>query len=208
MLLFDIGANHGRYAIANLERYKRIISVEASPTTYTSLCRNITAHPQIVPLHYAVTNAVDTSVTFYHCATADTISTLDRDWLSSANSRFGNYKNTIREVTVPTISIDGLIERYGIPDLLKVDVEGAENIVLASLTQKVPTLCFEWAAEWRDKNKQCVAHLVSLGYSHFHIQMEDKYDYLPPAYERTAEEVLAFFDKARDKVDWGMIWAT
>jgi hypothetical protein len=100
-----------------------------------------------------------------------------------------------------------LIAQYGIPDTLKVDVEGAENLVLASLTQKVPVLCFEWAAEWRDKNKQCITHLAALGFSRFHIQMEDKYDYLPPAYDRTTDEVLAFFDTARDKVDWGMVWA-
>jgi hypothetical protein len=146
-------------------------------------------------------------VTFYYCAAADTISTLDRDWLSSDHSRFGNYRNSIREVRVPTTSLDKLIAQYGIPDTLKVDVEGAENLVLASLTQKVPVLCFEWAAEWRDKNKQCITHLAALGFSRFHIQMEDKYDYLPPAYDRTTDEVLAFFDTARDKVDWGMVWA-
>lgn len=207
MLLFDIGANHGRYALANLERYRRIISVEASPATYTILCRNVASHSQITPLHYAVTDTSDATVTFYHCAAADTISTLDRDWLSSSTSRFANYRSAIREVQVPTISLDRLITQYGIPDLLKVDVEGAENIVLASLTQKVPSLCFEWAAEWRDKNKQCIRHLTALGFTRFHVQMEDKYDYLPPAYDRTAEEVLAFFDTARDKVDWGMVWA-
>ncbi len=108
---------------------------------------------------------------------------------------------------MPTTSLDKLIAQYGIPDTLKVDVEGAENLVLASLTQKVPVLCFEWAAEWRDKNKQCITHLAALGFSRFHIQMEDKYDYLPPAYDRTTDEVLAFFDTARDKVDWGMVWA-
>ncbi len=207
MLLFDIGANRGRFAIANLSRYDRIISVEASPTTYAHLCQNVTVHPTIEPLHYAVTNSSEETVTFYHCSSADTISTLDRDWLSSTESRFGNYQSTIREVRVPTVSLDTLISRFGIPDLLKVDVEGAENIVLASLTQKVPALCFEWAAEWRDKNKQCVNHLISLGFTRFHVQMEDKYDYLPPAYDRTAEEILHFFDTALKKVDWGMIWA-
>jgi FkbM family methyltransferase len=208
MLLFDIGANHGRYALAHKDRFRQIVSVEASPSTYTILCRAVAVYQQIKPLHFAVTNISAESVTFYHCAIADTISTLDRDWLSSEASRFGNYRNTICEVQVPTTSLDKLIAQYGIPDLLKVDVEGAENIVLASLTQKVPVLCFEWAAEWRSKNKQCIAHLTALGFSRFHIQMEDKYDYLPPAYDRTAEEVLAFFDTARDKVDWGMVWAS
>lgn len=84
---------------------------------------------------------------------------------------------------------------------------GAENIVLASLTQKVPLLCFEWAAEWRGKNKECLAWLVSLGFTKFHVQMEDKYDYVPATIDKTVNEIMGFFETARDKVDWGMIWA-
>jgi FkbM family methyltransferase len=207
MLLFDIGANHGRYALEHRNHFSQIVSVEASPLTYVHLCHTVSRYPQIKPLHFAVTDSSAESIVFYHCVAADTISTLDRDWLSSDTSRFGEYKNSIREVQVPTTSLDKLIAQYGVPDILKVDVEGAENIVLASLTQKVPLLCFEWAAEWRDKNKQCIAHLTALGFTRFHIQMEDTYNYLPPTYDRTANEVLEFFDLARDKADWGMIWA-
>jgi FkbM family methyltransferase len=207
MLLFDIGANHGAYTRTHIGNYRQIISVEASPLTFAILQRNVAGVPNISVLNRAVTNSKEERVTFFHCNGADTISTLDREWLSSATSRFGNYKNTIQEVQVPTISIDKLIEIYGIPDRLKVDVEGAENIVLASLTQKVPELCFEWAAEWRAKNKECITHLVSLGFTRFHIQVQDKYDYIPAAYDKTAEEIYAFFDTVHDKVDWGMIWA-
>ncbi len=219
MLIFDIGANIGRYAIANVgrgallpdsvgrvDRPGKIVAVEASPITFERLRDNVKSYSQIEPLHYAVSNTSDTHTTFYHCA-IDTISTLDKDWLCSSDSRFGSYNKIIEEVTVPAVSLDKLIEIYGVPDLLKVDVEGAENIVLASLTQKVPVLCFEWAAEWREKNKQCLSWIVSLGFTKFHIQMKDRYDYTPESYDRTADDILTFFDTAKDKIDWGMVWA-
>lgn len=207
MLIFDIGANVGRYSLANIGRARKIVAVEASPRTYTRLCNTVRSYSNIEPLNYAVCNMTGETVTFYDC-TADTLSTLDKDWLSSASSRFGTMPKSFQEVTVPAISIDKLIERYGVPDLLKVDVEGAENIVLRSLTQKVPLLCFEWAAEWRDKNKQCIHHLASLGFTRFYVQMEDKYDYSPPSFDKSVDEILTFLDVAKDKVDWGMIWTT
>ncbi len=67
----------------------------------------------------------------------------------SDESRFGNTDYTVGsyKVSVPTISIDTLIDTYGIPDLIKIDVEGAEELVVKSLTKKVKCLCFEWAVE-------------------------------------------------------------
>jgi FkbM family methyltransferase len=148
MLLFDVGANVGSWALANANSENRIISVEASPTTYEELCKKTAGRSNIEPIHYAVTSSSDPFVTFYHCTAGSTLSTLDRDWLSSSESRFGYCRNSIHPITVPAISLDKLIETYGVPDLLKVDVEGAENIVLRSLTKKVPTICFEWAAKY------------------------------------------------------------
>jgi FkbM family methyltransferase len=208
MLLFDIGANIGRWAIANHTPTNRIISVEASPSTYAELQSRVSQYKNIIPLHYAVTSSTDSHVTFYHCNTASTISTLDRDWLSSPESRFGMYANTIQEITVPAISLDRLITEYGVPDLLKIDVEGAENIVLQSLTQKVPLLCFEWAAEWKDKNIQCMNILRDLGYTQFHIQREDAYTYIPADNVYVSyEDVVAKLMTTKLKQDWGMIWA-
>ena len=85
---------------------------------------------------------------------------------------------TYKKIKVNTITIDKLISMYGVPDLLKVDVEGAENIVLKSLTQPIKTICFEWASEWNEKTFEALNHLESLGYNKFHIQDSDNYIYI------------------------------
>ena len=207
MLFFDIGANIGSWAAANIAPGVTIISIEASPRTYTQLSGNVKRFPGVTALHYAVASTTEPTITFYHCNSADVLSTLDRDWLSSPSSRFAQYKNSITECTVPAITIDKLIERYGVPDLLKIDVEGAENIVLQSLTQKVPLLCFEWASEWKDKNIQCIERLVSLGFTEFFIQHEDKYTFRPTVFDKSAADIINAMSLSIPKRDWGMIWA-
>ena len=53
-------------------------------------------------------------------------------------------------MTKATITIDKLIQEYGTPELIKIDVEGGEFECLSSLTQKVNNICFEWASETND----------------------------------------------------------
>jgi FkbM family methyltransferase len=207
MLLFDIGANIGAWAIANRSESNTIISVEASPYTFAELTKKTSIYKNIHALHYAVTSSNEPHVRFFHCGGAHTLSTLNRDWLSSPESRFENYKNTINEIVVPAISIDRLIEIYGVPDLIKIDVEGAENIVLRSLTQKVPLICFEWASEWKTQNFECISYLETLGYTQFAIQYEDNYKYRPSEFNLNALQVNEILNKTKPKQEWGMIWA-
>jgi hypothetical protein len=111
-------------------------------------------------------------------------------------------------IEVKTMSIDSLIKKYGMPDLLKIDVEGAEDRVINSLSMKVPVLCFEWAAEWRDSINSCIDKLTSLGFTKFDIQNGDEYSYRPASFNFSREEVKKLIKDAKDKEDWGMLWAS
>jgi FkbM family methyltransferase len=203
MLLFDIGANIGIWALNNYNVETKIISVEASPTTSQQLIKNCLGK-NIVCLNYAVTSSTNNTETFCECSTS-VISTLDESWLNDPTSRFFNqYSYT--KIQVPTITIDKLILDYGVPDILKVDVEGAENIVLKSLTQPAKTICFEWASEWNEKTFDAINHLEKLGYQKFHIQNQDNYTYRPHTYEYNKEELIAKLRLTKLKQDWGMIW--
>lgn len=204
MLLFDIGANIGSWAISNYTSTTRIVCVEASPTTFLTL-KAKTAGKNIDCLNYAVSNSTDATVTFFE-SSENVLSTLDESWLNDPSSRFFN-RTTYKKIEVNSITLDKLIEDYGIPDLLKVDVEGAENIVLKSLTKKVPQLCFEWATEWNKKTVEAIYHLSSLGYTRFHIQTSDNYTYRPTSYELTEETVLSNM-ASKKNLEWGMIWAS
>lgn len=202
-MYFDIGANVGRWSLANIKNCDRIIAVEASPTTFNNLIRNI-KNEKIICLNFVVCNSKDEYITFYNC-TADTLSTINKDWLDSEKSRFYNkYKYDI--IRCPTISLDKLIEEYGIPELIKIDVEGGEFETISSLTRKVNCLCFEWASETKDIAIQCMEYLQKLGYTEFSIQYDDVYTYRPTSYT-DLEKIKSLINKTTPKNEFGMIWA-
>lgn len=202
-MFFDIGANVGNWTLSNINNCDKIISVEASPITYNKLKNNCN-NEKIVPLNYAVCNNGGKDIDFY-IAKCDTLSTLNKDWLNDTKSRFYGAEHT--KITCKTITIDELINQYGIPYLIKIDVEGGEYECISSLTKKVNVLCFEWASEVNDITFKCLDHLFSLGFTKFCIQSGDNYTFRPQDsdyYDITL--VKKTLSNTIPKIDWGMIW--
>jgi FkbM family methyltransferase len=207
-MYFDIGANVGKWALANINSCDRIISIEASPITFNMLVNNC-KHDNITLLNYAICNNDRKDITFYQ-SDAHTISTINKDWLSHPKSRFYQYAN-YKEIRCRTLLMDDLIEHYGMPDLIKVDVEGGEYECISSLTQKVPLLCFEWASELNDISIKCIDYLYNLGFNKFYIQYEDAYTFRPKDSDfydmNTVKTKLFSSISEKDwKLNWGMIW--
>lgn len=203
-MFFDIGTNIGNWSLENLKNCKKIIAVEASPTTYNMLIKNIGSNDKITCLNYAVCNSEKEFIEFYNCS-ANTLSTINKEWLDSENSRFYN-QNKYNVIKCKTITIDKLIQDYGLPELIKIDVEGGEFECISSLTQKVNNLCFEWASETNNITFQCIDYLESIGYNEFAIQFEDNYTYRPQFY-KNINVVKEHLNKTTPKKEWGMIWA-
>ena len=70
---------------------------------------------------------------------------------------------------VRTITLDEMVEKYGTPDMIKIDVEGYEYEVLQGLSAKQKKICFEWHEEEEDTLYKIVEHLQNLGYSQYGI---------------------------------------
>mgnify|MGYP006280868443 CR=1 FL=1 len=202
-MFFDIGANVGKWSLANINQCEKIISVEASPSTFERL-KNECKHDRITLLNYAVCNNQCQDIIFYE-ANADTLSTINKDWLTDKGSRF--YGMSYHEIKCQTTTIDKLIEQYGLPDLIKIDVEGGEYECITSLTQKVKLLCFEWASETNEITMRCIDYLVSLGFSQFYVQFEDQYMFRPPANVFTDCNIVKNkLSTTIPKQHWGMLW--
>jgi hypothetical protein len=65
-----------------------------------------------------------------------------------------------RRGTVPVITLDTLIEHYGPPAYIKIDVEGFEEFVLDGLSNQPPLLSFEFNAACRDATIRCLEKRV------------------------------------------------
>ena len=200
-MYFDIGSNIGLWALANIGKCDKIVSVEASPPTYQKLIDNC-KHDRILLLNYAVCNNDGKDITFYH-ADADVLSTINKEWLTSESSRFHNY--TFTEMVCKTVTIDQLIAEHGTPELIKIDVEGGEYECISSLTQKVDVLCFEWASEVNDITFKCLDYLTTLGFTEFYVQFGDEYTYRPTTYG-TIDAAKVQLSNTIPKEHWGMLW--
>src|SRR5581483_10937926 len=90
----------------------------------------------------------------YICKDANGISTLSKDY--TRNSRFVNqgykWKDTYQ---VKCKTLDQMIQKYGLPDYCKIDVEGFEYQVISGLNQKIPLLYFECNIDQLDITVRC-----------------------------------------------------
>src|SRR5690606_23589482 len=126
MTMFDVGANEGILSIIGgrcVGPSGRVIAFEASPRIMERLYRNLSdnhsVNVQVVNTYASNENGV--APVFYNSDSA------------VADSLIGTAGKTASD-HVKTTRLDGFIAQTGIaPDLIKIDVEGAEPMVLQGL---------------------------------------------------------------------------
>ena len=161
MLLFDIGANRGDATVVGVALGYRVIAVEAAPKVFKELVSNFVYNPNVVPLKLAVSNTNNEVIEFYEAA-EDGLSTMNKEWLTSEAMPYNG--KPYRTITATTITIDKLVELYGTPDLIKIDVEGAEWAVFQGMSKSYGMLAFEWTDVTIDDHIKQLEYLRSLGY--------------------------------------------
>lgn len=166
-LIFDIGANDGHKTAAFLEIAKKVVCCEPDPRSFHTLQTRFRSKKNRVALvNKAVSNHQgEASLSIHHGGSA--FNTLNKKWidiLEKDNLQRWNEKIHFSEsVSVKLITLDDLIDQYGIPDFIKIDVEGSELQVLKGLNTKVPLLSFECLLpEFMPELRQCLGHLNKL----------------------------------------------
>lgn len=161
MLCFDIGANRGDFTSAALNKGYDVIAIEPA-SIFKQLVKNFIYNPRVIPLKYAVSMSDYESVEFYE-AEEDGLSTLNQDWLTNPDLPYCG--KPYRTILATTITLDTLALKYGVPDLIKIDVEGAEWNVFKGLSSKMGTITFEWTDATIDQHQLQLEYLAHGGYT-------------------------------------------
>jgi FkbM family methyltransferase len=151
-LVFDCGANLGEYAQAFLYLGAKVIAVEPHPGMVARLNRIRNKRLVVVPSAMGK----EPGVLPLHISNKSEVSSLSSNWLDvvSRNDGWTMKPRWTDSITVTVSTLDALIERFGMPEFIKIDVEGFELEVLRGLTKLPSYLSFEY-------NSACIESAVA-----------------------------------------------
>jgi FkbM family methyltransferase len=153
-LCFDVGANLGQKAEVFLCCGSRVVILEPNILCQPTLKYLFRRNPKVELVMAAVGSARGWMDLHVH-GTESTASARP-EW----DRRVDRMSAVIK---VPVMTLNDLIERYGRPDFVKIDVEGFESEVLKGLSTRVPLLSIEFHSFEMNKTEECLAILQRLG---------------------------------------------
>ena len=166
-LIFDLGVNHGEDSDFYLSKGFRVVGVEADPTLVEEL-RIVFANP-IAEKRFTLepVGIMDEPGTkpFYRNITCD-------HW-SSFDPSYGCRNDTEYEtINVNCVVLEDLVKKYGCPYYLKIDVEGADRLILKQLKALPARPTFLSVEEF---GTGTIEALYALGYNMFSLRpQQDK----------------------------------
>jgi FkbM family methyltransferase len=163
--LYDVGTNYGYYSILarQLSKTIEIHAFEPEPETFKILKKN-SDNNDIKISQLAVSNKNQTTV-FYK-----------NNYNSSIGSLVDPNKNGFKKIEVEAITLDDYTEENNNPDIIKMDIEGAEELAIKGaasyLKNNSPEIIIEvWSKEHDDykKSYKAIDALQNLNYKAYEI---------------------------------------
>jgi len=124
-LIFDIGAYCGvsAYHLSKRVPEGRVYSFEPDPVNFRLLTRNVERHglKNVTPLHFGIADRTEKAAVF-----------LSEGTMGSRLERHSTRTTVGDRYAIQTLSLADACARYGVPNFIKIDVEGSEIDMLAS----------------------------------------------------------------------------
>jgi len=161
-LCFDIGAHLGNRTDAWDMLGAKIVAVEPQPKCMTYMKKRFKNKPNITLLEKAVGNKAGIA-TFHISEMTPTISTMsDKKWRRTIAEDSSFKVSWNQRIEVKVVTLDQLIDQYGLPAFCKIDVENYELEVLEGLSHPVPALSLEFYTSHLENTIKCIERLESI----------------------------------------------
>jgi FkbM family methyltransferase len=179
-LIFDIGSHNGDDTCYYLRKGFRVVAVDANPLLTGAMGRRFEAEVaqgrlEVLNLGIAAEEGI---FSFWINEVQDTWSSFDR--------LMAGFNGTpCREVKVPCIRLATLMERYGVPFYLKIDIEGYDYLCIEQLDPShLPGyVSAELLLHGRDEHG-ILGKLAAAGYRRFKLINQVTYTSSRPIFER------------------------
>jgi FkbM family methyltransferase len=165
-LVFDVGSNEGDRAVIFADVADRVICVEPSPAAIRILENRFAKSPTISIIAKGVGSQPGSSP-FHMFGEIDCYNTFSSKWADSLKDSNDEtkrpHKKVIAVVDVPVTTLDSLIEQFGTPSYIKIDVEGFEIEVIKGLSRSVRLISIECnLPEFESETLDCLARLEEI----------------------------------------------
>lgn len=161
-LIFDIGANAGHTTDYFRRRSKKVVAIEPVPENCRILKSRFKHFANVNIEAAAVTDEAKELLLFISDDSQHCVSTVNEKWRHQVENEGSNIKYR-KSIKVKGITLAMLEQKYGSPDYIKLDIEGHEYSVIASLKKSIPVISFETHfPSFYNETQQCIFHLIRL----------------------------------------------
>ena len=158
-LCFDVGANLGNRIEPFLALGAKVIALEPQDMCYKYLKKKFGSKITLIKKGVGASTENKT----LHISTSHTISSFSENFISEMKKSRFKDEDWNQEQVMEMTTLDSLIETYGLPQFIKIDVEGYEFEVLKGLTKSVKMISFEYAMpEQTQITQNCVNYLQNI----------------------------------------------
>jgi FkbM family methyltransferase len=205
-LVFDVGANLGNRTKLFLELGAKVVAVEPQDHCAELLEQAFGGRGEFTLLRKALGAGEGKSTMFV--SEAHAVSTLSQDWVRATTStgRFGGVRwNGRQQVSVTTL--DRIVQEYGTPAFIKIDVEGFEYEVLKGLSQPPRAASIEFATESLPIVFKAMEHVCGLAPMEFQVALGEDLAFVDTHWMARAEAEAELRQICgRDTLAWGDVY--
>lgn len=171
-LVFDIGANIGTYSLAFSSLGARVVALEPNPDCVRHML--LSYGPARIETLQAAAGDRNGLATISLSEEVDPISSMSDDWIESIQRVHPDYAGQwSQKVPVPMVTLDSVIQHFGVPYFIKIDVEGFEENVLDGLSTQPRLLSFEFNTAFLEATFRCLDNKLFSDASRFNFAFGD-----------------------------------
>ncbi|MFP4362833.1 MAG: FkbM family methyltransferase [Spirochaetia bacterium] len=177
-LCFDIGSHVGNRTKVFSSLGAKVISIDPQEDCVRIL-RFLYGKTRNITIIQSAVGDTNEKKLFYECESSPTLSTVSKDWIEQMSQKTMFHGITWKEkYSVEQVTLDHLINEFGVPRFCKIDVEGGEPDVLKGLSTPLQAVSFEFLPTAKDRAIACIEYLSSLAEYEYNLSLVETMKYL------------------------------
>ncbi|MCO6499583.1 MAG: FkbM family methyltransferase [Vicingus serpentipes] len=202
-LCFDVGANLGNRTVIFLELGAKVVAVEPQKECYEYLSKRFGNKIELVKYGLGEKESVEK----LYVSDLSAISSFSKEHVEVMQEERFKGVNWDNSIDIQMTTLDHLIEKYGVPQFCKIDVEGYEYDVLKGLSKPLKTLSLEYIVpENLPILINCIEHLSNLGTIECNYSAAEKMNFALPNWISGNEMITHIQSKEFIDTSWGDVY--